>query len=197
VSTSSSEIIWSSVFTSSSPRKLTNVVVTLSSWACVSGAWTSGDCNTPAGSTFSQAVTLKIYSTDGWVSGTPLATSTQSFNVPYRPSASSICGDGRWYSGGAKSCFNGLASDVTFNFAGNVTLPDTVVYSISYNSTHYGPSPIGEGAACYGTVAGCPYDSLNIALNNTPGTVLGYAYYWGVFPGYTPAVQFKAGGGGS
>ena len=49
------------------PRKLNNVTVTLSSWACVS----------------------------------------------YRPSASSKCGGGRWYSSGLKQCFNSLADDVT------------------------------------------------------------------------------------
>jgi len=44
-----------------------------------------------------------------------------------------------------KTCFNGLANDVTFNFAG-VTVPSTVVYGIAYNTSHYGYSPIGETA---------------------------------------------------
>ena len=38
---------------------------------------------------------------------------------------------GKWMSP-TKECKNGLANDVTFNFS-NVTLPDTVVYEISYN----------------------------------------------------------------
>jgi hypothetical protein len=184
------------------PRKLSNVTVTLSSWACVSGAWYSDDCSTPAGATFPQAVTLEIYDARAWQdtggNTPPIASSTQTFNIPYRPSASPQCtggNAGKWYSAGTKTCFNGLANDVTFNFGSTITLPNSVVYAISYNTTHYGPSPVGEGAACFGTPAGCPYDALNIALNNTPNTVLGYAYYWGVFPGYTPAVQFKAAGG--
>ena len=185
------------------PRKLNNVTVTLSSWACVSGAWYSGDCNTPAGATFSQPVTLEIYNAQGFVGdGTdiPIASSTQTFDIPYRPSTSSKCSGGRWYSSGLKTCFNGFADDVTFGFSGNVTLPNSVIYAISYNTTHYGPNPIGEGAPCFGTAAGCPYDALNIALNSAPGIGTLSASYTGTAetlfgPGYTPAVQFKAAGG--
>lgn len=32
----------------------------------------------------------------------------------------------------SENVFNGLPSDVTFNFVGNVTLPNTVIYAISY-----------------------------------------------------------------
>jgi hypothetical protein len=183
------------------PRKLSNVSVTLSSWACVQGTWTGGDCVTPTGATFSLPLTLTIYDETGT---TPLASSTQTFAVPYRPSASSKCGDGRWYSNGLKACFNGFADDVTFGFGGNVTLPNTVVYQFSYNTSHHGPSPIGDGAACYGTAAGCPYDSLNIALNTSTsaGTdfVSGDVWQDGAATtiydeSLTPAVQFKASGG--
>ena len=45
-------------------------------------------------------------------------------------------------------CKNGLANDVTFNFSG-VTLPDTVVYEISYPT-------------------GGPADSLNVAVTDAP-----------------------------
>ena len=48
----------------------------------------------------------------------------------------------------AKVCKNGLANDVTFNFS-NVTLPDTVVYEISYPT-------------------GGPADSLNVAITDAP-----------------------------
>ncbi len=71
---------------------------------------------------------------------------------------------GKWYDGTA--CVNGKAANITFDFSSqNLTLPDTVVYGISYNTTSYGPSPIGTGASCYSTAAGCPYDSLNIGLS--------------------------------
>jgi len=184
------------------PRKLNSVTVTLSSWACVQGAWFKGNCVTPAGATFSLPLTLNIY--DAGNLTTPIASATQTFAVPYRPSASAKCGDGRWYSSGLKTCFNGSADDVTFGFGGNVTLTDTVVYELSYNTTHYGPSPIGEGASCFGTEAGCPYDSLNIALNTGPsaGTDVVQGDVWqdgapttAYDSTYTPAVQFKASGG--
>jgi hypothetical protein len=49
-----------------------------------------------------------------------------------------------------------------------VSLPDTVVYGIAYNTSHYGPNPIGEADACYTSSGGCPYDSLNIGLEIRP-----------------------------
>lgn len=141
-------------------RHLNSVTVTMSSWACVSGAWTTGDCSTPSGATFSQPITLNIYnpSTDnGVTAGSLIASSTQTFAIPYRPSASPKCLDGRWYSPGTKTCFNGLANNITFSsFTGNLNLPNSVVYGIVYNTRDYGPSPLG--------VTG-PYDSLNIALS--------------------------------
>ena len=39
-------------------------------------------------------------------------------------------------------CYNGLANNVTFNFL-LPPLPNSVVYGIAYNTTGFGPSPIG------------------------------------------------------
>jgi hypothetical protein len=168
----------------------------------VTGHWYSADCVTPGNAKYALPLTLNIY--DETNTGVLLASATQTFNVSYRPSASAKCGDGRWYSSADKTCFNGLAQNVTFtNFTGNTTLPDTVVYGVTYNTTHYGSNPIGEGAACFTGPGGCFYDSLNVAVTpNAPsigtdlwGTAFGTAA--GVFtpvdPDYTPAVQFKAG----
>lgn len=190
------------------PRKLTNVVVSLSSWGCVTGAWNSGDCSTPTGATFAQAITLTVTTVDG----TPLGTATQTFNVAYRPSASAKCTGpdaGKWYSSALRRCFYGYPTDVTFTLPGNVTLPDTVKYGISYNTSHAGPNPVGDTNPCNSSTAGCPYDSLNVALNSSgnqfgspnpygPDTIGAAAYdpaetVFG-YP-FTPAVQFKAGGG--
>jgi hypothetical protein len=199
-------------------RHLNSVTVTLSSWACFSGSWNAGNCSTPTGSTFSQPVTLNIYDPSDTVN--PIATSTQTFAIPYRPSASAKCAalnfPGKWYSSGTKTCFNGLADNVTFGFSG-VTLPNSVVYGIVYNTRDFGPNPTG--------VAG-PYDSLNIALSTesdeSAGSSVSVGTIWqnspyasqycdngvngvGTFradsPGssqppcwsYVPAVQFKAG----
>src|SRR5206468_1452292 len=92
---------------------------------------------------------------------------TQTFGIPYRPSSSAKCASTDrpfgWYSSGLKACFNGMTDNVTFNISG-VTLPDNIVYGIVYNTSNYGPSPLG--------VTG-PYDSLNVALSNTSDVTAG------------------------
>jgi hypothetical protein len=182
-----------------SARHLTSVTVGLSSWACYSGAWNTGDCSTPSGAAFPQAITFNVYDGTG---ETVLATSTQTFSIPYRPSASTKCTGadaGKWYSPSRKTCFNGLYNEVTFSFSG-VTLPNEVVYGIEYSTRDYGPAPTG--------VAG-PSDSLNIALVDetsdvTAGTDTRPGSLWEEHSGSTfapttewgsfvPAVQFKAG----
>lgn len=147
-------------------RNLLSVTVTLSSWGCQSGHWYSGDCVTTPGATFTVPITFNIYNAGNPVPGSQIATLTQTFSVPYRPSADSAnCTDGRWYDAASGTCFNGLAHNITFDFSSqNVLLPNSVVYGIVYNTTSYGPSPIGTSATCFTDSGGCPYDSLNIAL---------------------------------
>ena len=186
--------------TTSKNRSLGNVVVTMSSWGCQSGHWYSGDCLTTPGATFPAPITFNVYDADGT---TVLASSTKTFAIPYRPSASAKCtGDnaGKWYDNALKTCFNGFATNITFAFSGPV-LPNSVVFGIAYNTTHYGHTPIGEGASCFTSPSGCGYDSLNVALSTeadvsagsetTPGTLL----LDGVPQDYAPlipAVQIKA-----
>jgi hypothetical protein len=207
-------------------RTLKAARVTLSSWACEQGRWYSGDCRTSHAATFSIAITLNIYAapSSGYGTGALLGTRTQTFSVRYRPSASKKCtGDnaGEWYRPG-QGCFNGLADIIKFNLTSlHLTVPNTVVYGITYDTTHFGPSPIGEGAACYTSSGGCPYDSLNIGLGPTvtvgskpnPGTTYLDSSYAGSYcdngaagtsafrldspssqcwAGYVPAVQFTA-----
>lgn len=150
-------------------RNLVNVTVTLSSFACQSGNWFSGNCSTTPGSTFSIPITFNIYNAGNPVPGSQIATVTQTITVPYRPSADNVnctgVDAGMWFDANSGQCFNGQAANVTFNFSSqNVVLPNSVVYGLVYNTTHYGPNPIGESAACFGTSAGCSYDALNIAL---------------------------------
>jgi hypothetical protein len=184
----------------SSKRNLTSATVTLSSWACVNGHWDGkgGSCVTPAGATYSLPITLNIYNDAGVL----LTHKTQTFNVSYRPSANSAKCDvpTKWYSTTDKKCFSGLAQDVTFTFDGTTTLPDTFHYGIAYGTSHYGTPSIGD-TACTSTVAGCFYDSLNVAEVPTVGTAYTPTlFYYGADTlgnvgglGYTPAVQFKAG----
>ena len=177
-------------FSSGSGRLVQNVVVTLDSFGCESGTWNGGDCSSTPGDTFSEPVTLNLYDVggDGTSVGTKFATVTQTFNIPYRPSAdanyatdcqadataagepvSDFAGD--WYDASTGHCYQGGINDnITFNLA-NVNVPNTLIYGIAYNTSDYGPHPYGESTACFSTSEGCAYDALNVAVSNDPADV--------------------------
>lgn len=161
--------------TARSPRSVT---ITMSSWACQSGNWFSSSCVTTPGATFQVPITLKIYAAGAPTPGGAILTRTQTFTIPYRPSFDSAhCPNspghvGRWYQASTGGCFNGLASNITFDLTSfNLQLPNSVVFGVQYNSSHYGPNPIGDTQPCNSTTAGCPYDSLNVALARTNPSV--------------------------
>jgi hypothetical protein len=54
------------------------------------------------------------------------------------------------------------------SFNGAVTLPEQVIWSVSYNTTHAGPNPFGESAPCYAEDGGCGHDSLNVGAWSAP-----------------------------
>ena len=186
------------IFTTGSNRALTTVKVVFSSFACTNGNWyipagTTGYCYTTPGTTFSQAVTLNIYAVNGTSPGALLATTTQSFPIPYRPSSDAancgptgtLGGDGEeWYSAADNACYHGIATIGTFDLSSfHLVLPSQVIVGITYNTTHYGYHPVGEAAACFTSNSGCPYDSLNVSTDGSPflGTNIDpdsiYAYY--------------------
>lgn len=143
-------------------RKLTTATVTMSSWACESGSWNLGTCLTTPGATFDVPITFNVYDVAvGDTVGSLIATKTQTFTIPYRPSADATnctAGDaGKWYDG--TSCFNGKAVNITFDFAGE-SLPDTAIFGITFDTDNFGYTHIGG--------SGSPTDSLNIATY--PGT---------------------------
>lgn len=136
------------------PRALKKVDLLLSSWACQTGSWTGG-CSTTPGTSFTHPITLNIYAADGV---SVLGSVTQTFTIPYRPSPSVACvgaDAGKWSDGSA--CFNGKAHMVTFDSAAlaSITLPETFVFGIAYNTATHGYTPIGAVG---------PYDSLNVGL---------------------------------
>jgi hypothetical protein len=162
----------------------TAVAVTLSSWARVQGSWTTGDCSTPTGSTFSQPITLNIYgpSTDsGLTHGALIASSTQTFAIPYRPSASTKCTDGS----------------------------DQVVYGIVYNTRDFGPNPTGVSGPSDSLHIALSSDGDVSAGSSVSGTVWQNSANGGVYcdsgaagtgtfradsdcwAPYVPAVQFQ------
>jgi hypothetical protein len=206
-------------------RQLQRVTVTLSSWGCEAGHWYTSDCVTSPGAKFAIPITFNVYSPGANnTAGALLGSRTQTFQVPYRPSSDNVrCTGGRWFDG-PQGCFNGLAANITFNFSSQqLALPDTAVFGITYNTSHYGPHPIGQSPACYSSSAGCPYDSLNIGLAPVvkvgskpfPNTVYQNAVFAGDYcdnglagvgtmrldsptvacwAGYVPAVKFVASG---
>ena len=154
------------------------VTVTMSSWGCQSGSWYGGDCQTTPGATFSIPITLNIYNppaAGAVIPGSLITSVTQTFSIPYRPSADNVnCTGayaGRWYDQASNTCFNGLATNIRFHLDPHVRLSGAIVYGITYNTSHYGYNPLGTGPSCYATSAGCPWDSLNIALSQDPTNV--------------------------
>lgn len=166
--TSSDEFGDRIVFSTGTGRKLVSATQTMSSWGCESGHWTTGDCLTTPGATFSVPITLTVYNVaTGNTPGTPIGSVTQSFDIPYRPSADPVncTGDdaGKWFDG--TTCYNGFATNITFDLtAANITVPNEVIYGIAYNTSTSGNTPVGTTTACFGTAAGCGYDSLNVGL---------------------------------
>ena len=162
-------------FSSGASRELSKVIVTMSSWGCASGSWYAKTCSTPEDATFSEPITLNIYnpSTDGVNPGAKITSVTKTFEIAYRPSASSECtgtNAGKWYDDSSKKCFNGLAQNITFKLD-KVKVSGSAIFGITYNTTHYGYSPIGQSAPCFSTPQGCGYDSLNVALTADPTNV--------------------------
>lgn len=147
------------------------VDVIMSSWACESGAWFSGDCATSRNATFDHPITLNLYSVNE-ATGDPdelLLTRNQTFAIPFRPSADPVnCTGGTWHSKADDACYNGFANRITFRLDGSVTLPDAVIWTVAFNTTTYGAEPIGP-AACSPTPQGCPYDSLNVGVESFEG----------------------------
>jgi hypothetical protein len=157
---------------------LGQVTVIMSSWACKTGNWTASNCVTTPGATFSQSITVNIYSvSDGvgtWTPATLLATTTPTFNIPYRPSSTPAqCGGDAsvWFDKKDSACYHGLAVPISVNFSGShlaIPVNNQLIVTVVYNTTDYGPHPIGQ-TACNLTSAGCPYDSLNISTDSNNG----------------------------
>ena len=159
------------------------VTVTMSSWGCQSGGWSTDNCVTTPGAVFSESITLNIYAVGPLDSvGNLLASDTQTFKIPYRPSAagSSVCSGTDWYGSNARkwsdgtACYDDLEHNISWDLGGqSVTLPDEVIVSVMYNTSDWGYQPIGDVAPCHSRPGGdvCGYDSLNVALVTTPPLV--------------------------
>jgi hypothetical protein len=137
-------------------RSSPTVIVEMSSWACQSGIGAS--CKTTGGATFSVPITLSVYNAgpEGSV-GAPVGSVTETFAIPYRPSAKKSCplNSAEDVQGWGSECDYGKLHKIKFNLSG-VTLPNEAIVAVSYNTETYGSAPTGvEG----------PYNSLNVAVN--------------------------------
>lgn len=153
-------------------RQDPSVKVTMSSWGCQS--LPGGVCTSTAGATFSHPLTLNLYSV--LPSGEPgglIASVTQTFAIPYRPTSDPGCGPssnpgGGWSPTSPPDCYSGIASNVTFDLSGRgISLPDRVIATLAYRTSNYGKPALGT-QPCSSSPQGCPYDSLNVGLNGPP-----------------------------
>ena len=163
---------------------LTSATVVLSDQSYLAN-WSSAiNGTTITSSGFSLPITLNLYSVGAGNSvGGLIATQTISNAfIPWRPDPTAGCGNSYLASDGL--CHTGSLSTVTFDFTG-LSVPDTIIYGLAYNTTDYGADPTG--------VLG-PYDSLNFALADTPPTIgsnpLPDTAYW-----ETSHVSYYADGG--
>jgi hypothetical protein len=136
-------------------RKLDKVAVTLSSWACESGDW-NNNCITTPGANFTHPITLNLYNvaSDGSV-GSLINSTTQTFTIPYRPTADLTCNSTTQWRDTNDECFNGINHVVVFDATG-ITVPNNIIYSVSFNTQNYGTSPLGVNG---------PFNSLNVSLS--------------------------------
>jgi hypothetical protein len=153
-------------------RDRPQVEVGFSSWGCESGTWHQGNCSSTPGARFTHRVKFSIYEVAASDEpGELLGRVAKTVEVPYRRSANyTHCTGpdaGKWYNPSDDTCYNGRLFTRRL-VLGDIDLPDQVIISAAYNTTHYGSSPIGESAPCYTEDGGCGYDSLNVALTGPP-----------------------------
>jgi len=111
---------------------------------------------------FNLPLTLNLYDVGaGDTVGSQIATQTVDAFIPWRPEPGGSCSDGFTWQASDGSCYNGLAFQVNFDFSG-VTVPDSIIYGLAYNTADYGYNPIGTPG---------PYNSLNFGLADVPPSV--------------------------
>lgn len=153
-------------------RVVTNVTISLTSWACETGGWSTGDCVTTPGSTFNHPVTMNLYEADNSgslpVAGPLIASITQTVAAPYRPSPSPAeCGVSAttWWDAVGAVCRNGFAFDVPFDFSSaNAFVGNDVIVTVAYDTQSYGANPTGVDG---------PYNALNVSVNNLAAPTVG------------------------
>ena len=147
-------------------RVLDKVTVTMVTWAKFAD-YSSNPLYMNNSVSWAHPITLNVYSTSLGANGAPndlLGTVTQDITIPWRPAASDGCQNSMWMDSTGK-CNNGYAFNATFDLSSlNITLPDSIIVGIAYNTQTYGSNPIG--------VTG-PYNSLNVAVPENQSVSVG------------------------
>ena len=133
-----------------SARQLSSASVTMSMWARyedwnVGGQYygTGANAGAYAGAGYTQSFTFNIYNAGtGDTPGALIGTVTQDKYIQYRPTGWSL---------------SGIAQNITFDLSGlGVTLPESIVWGLAFNTQTYGVSPTGTNG---------PYNQLNVCYN--------------------------------
>ena len=136
-----------------SARQLSSASVTMSMWGRYED-WNVGGqyygTGAYAGAGYTQSFTFNIYDAGtGSTPGALLGTVTQDKYIQYRPTV--------WASA------YGIAQNITFDLsglvlAGGITLPESIVWGLAFNTQTYGTSPTGANG---------PYNQLNVCYNQS------------------------------
>lgn len=136
-----------------------SVTVTMSSWAIRSDFPGSS----PLG--FTHPVTLKLYAVDRTGpaprTGAIVAALTHSFLIPWRPEpAPASTSPLRPWLGRDGNYYTGLAFNLTFDLGAlGLTLPEEVIFGVSFNTEHFGANPVGTPG---------PYNRLGVVVTHLP-----------------------------
>lgn len=206
--------------------RLKAVAIAINNFACESGNMSETTPQTPAcsttpGATFTWPFTMNIYNAGSGTSpGSLIASDTQTFTIPYRPSADATnCPGGQniygytfydtFYSKADHHCSPGQTDILTFDTWSDVTVPTNVIITITYNTTYQGYSPVGVSGSCIdgnsastnGSEPLCPEDSINVvtsgpvtAPSGSPGrgtTIGSLPYPNGIYGAFTDASYYQ------
>jgi hypothetical protein len=142
-------------------RVLKTVTVTMSDWALYAD-YTTDSRYSGNSTAWTHPITLNIYSSHLDLNGVPdtlLATTTQNISIPWRPVADPTCATVTAWRAGDGNCYNGFAFNATFDMSSpSVTLPNSVIVGVAYNTQSYGTAPIGQNG---------PYNSLNVGVEGS------------------------------
>ncbi|MDP9025643.1 MAG: hypothetical protein M3N13_09755 [Candidatus Eremiobacteraeota bacterium] len=181
---------------------LESVSVVLVSFGCTTGHYYDNTCATTAGATFDEPITLNVYNLDSSKPssvGTAITSVTNTYSLPYRPSASAQCTGkdaGKYFNASDNRCENGLPYVAKFAIPAGTNVPQRAIFTFAYNTSTSGAIPYGTNTACYTSSGGCGYDSLNVGAQGNGGPIGSVYDVNGIFVNYASASNYCDGGSG-